>query len=316
MSGRPASRSGSGPAAPSPRCGPGRGGSSAHVIVDVTGYYVPGSTGSTFVPLTPTRVLDTRTGAGLSGTFASGIPRTLAVAGSGGVPSGATAITGNLVAVNPGSNGYLSIGSSVSSTPATSSLNVLRGDTRSARRDREARRQRPARRRLEGLGRRPDRRHPRRDRLLRRDAAGRRTTRSTRPACSTAASRTGCPGPFATKVARTLQATGRGTVPVNAVAVTGGATVVLPTGAGWLTVGPSGSLDRRDLDDQPAEGRHPGQRRHDPGRLGRRRVDHVHGAVGFVGERDPRRHGLLPLTPTGTIGLIGRARPGATLARP
>ncbi len=69
---------------------------------------------------------------GLSGTFASGIPRTLAVAGSGGVPSGATAITGNLVAVNPGSNGYLSIGSSVSSTPATSSLNVLRGDTRAA----------------------------------------------------------------------------------------------------------------------------------------------------------------------------------------
>ena len=51
----------------------------------------------------------------------------------------------------------------------------------------------------------------------------------------------GLSGPFATKVARTLQATGRGTVPVTAVAVTGGATVVLPTGAGWLTVGPSGS---------------------------------------------------------------------------
>ena len=77
----------------------------------------------------------------------------------------------------------------------------------------------------------------------------------------------GLSGPFATKVTRTLQATGRGTVPVNAVAITGGAAVVLPTGAGWLIVGPGGSPLGTTVDDQPAEGRHPGERPDVAGRL-------------------------------------------------
>jgi hypothetical protein len=42
-------------------------------------------------------------------------------------------------------------------------------------------------------------------------------------------------------VIRSFQATARGTIPVNAVAVTGGATVVSPSGSGWLIVGPSGT---------------------------------------------------------------------------
>jgi hypothetical protein len=218
----------------------GAGGSSAHVIVDVTGYFVAGTTGSTFVPLTPSRVLDTRTGAGLPGAFTSGSPRTLTVAGSGGVPAGATAITGNLVAVDPGSNGYLSIGSSVSSTPATSSLNVLRGDTRGA----------AVTVSLDGDGRLG---------IVWKGAAGARAdvlldvtgyfggaggaTYYPLDAARVLDSRiaNGLSGPFATKVARTVQATGRGTVPANAIAVTGGSTVVLPTGAGWLSVGPAGS---------------------------------------------------------------------------
>ena len=96
------------------------------------GYYAPGTAGSTFVPLTPARVLDSRIGTGLSGSFVSGSPRTLTVAGAGGVPADATAVTGNLVAVVPASSGYLSIGPAVSATPTTSSLNVLTADTRAA----------------------------------------------------------------------------------------------------------------------------------------------------------------------------------------
>ena len=89
----------------------GAGGSTAHVIVDVTGYYVPGTAGSTFVPLTPARVLDTRIGTGLSGSFVSGSPRTLhGRRAPGGCrlaprPSPATSSPSRRAA-----NGYLSIG--------------------------------------------------------------------------------------------------------------------------------------------------------------------------------------------------------------
>jgi hypothetical protein len=51
----------------------------------------------------------------------------------------------------------------------------------------------------------------------------------------------GLAGPFNRNVVRAFQATGRGTVPVDAVALTGGATVVLPTAAGWLITGPAGT---------------------------------------------------------------------------
>ena len=52
--------------------------------------------GGTFLPLTPARLLDTRSGNGLSGRFSAGVPRSFQVAGRGGVPANATAVTGNL----------------------------------------------------------------------------------------------------------------------------------------------------------------------------------------------------------------------------
>ena len=42
----------------------------AYVIFDVTGYFTPDTSGARFVPLTPSRVLDTRSGMELSGPFA------------------------------------------------------------------------------------------------------------------------------------------------------------------------------------------------------------------------------------------------------
>ncbi|MGH2489003.1 MAG: N-acetylmuramoyl-L-alanine amidase, partial [Candidatus Limnocylindria bacterium] len=46
---------------------------------------------TTFVPLPPARILDTRVGNGLSGPFSAGVPRTFQVTGMGGVPLTATA---------------------------------------------------------------------------------------------------------------------------------------------------------------------------------------------------------------------------------
>ena len=69
-------------------------GPTAQAIFDVTGYFTPDMSGAVYVPLSPNRVLDTRNGTGgLSGPFANHTARTFAVAG---VPSGATAVTGNL----------------------------------------------------------------------------------------------------------------------------------------------------------------------------------------------------------------------------
>ena len=67
----------------------------------MTGYFVPDTTGATYVSLAPARILDTRNGTGLSGTFTSTVPRSLQVTGVGGVPSGAIAVTGNLTVTEP-----------------------------------------------------------------------------------------------------------------------------------------------------------------------------------------------------------------------
>jgi spore germination protein YaaH len=218
----------------------GAGGSKAGVIVDVTGYFVPGTTGSTYVPLAPARLLDTRTGNGVSGQLVIGVPRTFAVSGRGGVPVGATAVTGNLVAVSPSGNGYLALAPSVAAIPRTSTLNVPRGDVRAA----------SVTLPLDAAGRLG---------LVWNGTAGSRTNAifdvtgyfvgngsgatffgidAARVLDSRVAN--GLAGAFGTNVVRALQATGRGTVPLDAVAVTGGLTIVAPTGSGWLAVGPGG----------------------------------------------------------------------------
>ncbi len=103
---------------------------STHLIFDVTGYYEAGDAGATFVPIDPARVLDTRAGNGLVHLFASGIPRAVDVAGRGGVPESARAITANVTIVDQTSAGFVSVGPDIPSSPSTSTLNAPRGDVR------------------------------------------------------------------------------------------------------------------------------------------------------------------------------------------
>jgi hypothetical protein len=105
-------------------------GKSTHLVFDVTGYYLQDLTGSKFYPLTPGRVLDSRTGNGLSGTFKSSIGRTLAVEGRVGVPAAADAITGNLTVVGQTAAGYVSMTKTTTNNPTTSTLNFPLGDVR------------------------------------------------------------------------------------------------------------------------------------------------------------------------------------------
>jgi hypothetical protein len=85
-----------------------------------------------FVPVTPTRVLDTRNGTGgLSGPFTNHVARTFQVTGgSSGVPAGAKAVTGNLTVTGQTSSGYLFIGPVAMNNPTSSTLNFPAGDDR------------------------------------------------------------------------------------------------------------------------------------------------------------------------------------------
>ena len=86
--------------------------------------------GSTFVPINPVRLLDTRIGLGLTGKFTANIPRTLDIAGQLGIPNGAVAITGNLTVVNQNYAGYASVTPTPNANPSTASLNFPVGEAR------------------------------------------------------------------------------------------------------------------------------------------------------------------------------------------
>jgi outer membrane protein assembly factor BamB len=85
---------------------------------------------STYFPLTPTRLLDTRNGTGLAGPFSSHAARTFQVSGAGGVPGNATAVTGNLTVTSQTGAGYLYVGPVATNNPTSSTLNFPVGDDR------------------------------------------------------------------------------------------------------------------------------------------------------------------------------------------
>ncbi len=96
--------------------------SSADVIVDLTGTF--GDGGLSFVPVVPTRLLDTRNAiGGWSPIHGSG--QTLDVRAA---PDGAAAVTGTLTTVGPISGGYL-VAFGCGPMPPTSSVNAVAGQT-------------------------------------------------------------------------------------------------------------------------------------------------------------------------------------------
>jgi hypothetical protein len=113
-------------------------GKHADVLFDVTGYFVPDTSGATYVPLTPNRLVDSRgpTHLGLHAPLTTGAPVEFAVIGRStddalNVPTDAVGVTGNLTAVGATANGFLAL------TPDdpgdvldTSTLNFPKADTR------------------------------------------------------------------------------------------------------------------------------------------------------------------------------------------
>lgn len=95
-----------------------------HIVVDLSGWYGPQATTS-YVALRPARVVDSKTGVGLSGPSAAGANRSLVIAGQGGLPAadamkGVSAIVG---ALTPAANGYLTVHPCL---PAVPDLSMVR----------------------------------------------------------------------------------------------------------------------------------------------------------------------------------------------
>src|SRR5450759_4914174 len=107
-------------------------GPTAQVSFDVTGYFTPDTSGATYHALAPTRLLDSRDGywIGLAGAFSSNVARTFGVAGREGVPTNATAVTGNLTVTGQTSLGYVYMGPYAANNPTSSTLNFPLGDDR------------------------------------------------------------------------------------------------------------------------------------------------------------------------------------------
>ena len=105
-------------------------GSTTHLIFDVTGYFVPTTAAPRSSRSTPARLLDSRFGVGLSGPFATGVPRTFQVTGRGGVPAEATAVTGNLTVTASTAPGFAFLGPDPVANPPSSTINFPLGDSR------------------------------------------------------------------------------------------------------------------------------------------------------------------------------------------
>lgn len=103
------------------------------VIADVLGYYRSGTAtaAGTYAPLTPRRILDTRSGVGGP---AAAVPAngsvTVTVAGFGGVPAtGAGSVVLNVTATRPTATGFVTVFPAGTALPGTSNINFAAGQT-------------------------------------------------------------------------------------------------------------------------------------------------------------------------------------------
>jgi len=110
--------------------------SAAHVVFDVAGYVATPAASlgpdGLFVPVTPTRLLDTRTGTGIDGIgpLTSGGQLSFQVTGRGGVPpSGVASVVLNLTATNPSRASFVAAWPDGTQRQLTSNLNFVAGQT-------------------------------------------------------------------------------------------------------------------------------------------------------------------------------------------
>ncbi len=231
---------------------------SSHVVYDVAGWYsdVPAGNDGRYMSLVPARLLDTRGGVRL----AAGASLDLQVSGAGVVPaSGAGAAVLNVAASGPTTTSFLTVFPTGATRPLASNLNVDAGETVSNRV-------------IVGLG--TGGKVTIYNNAGSTDVvvdvggwftnssvagtAGGTTVLNPARILDTRDGTGGIPGPIGAGSTVDVQVTGQGGVPATGVsAVILNATVVSPTGAGWLTIFPTGTARpvASDLNYAPGETR-------------------------------------------------------------
>jgi GH25 family lysozyme M1 (1,4-beta-N-acetylmuramidase) len=104
---------------------------SVNLVADLAGYYTSSGTGSSFVPVSPSRLLDTRNGTGgVSSPVGPGGTISLQLASADGLPaSGLTAVVLNVTATNPTASSYVTVYPDGTAQPTASNLNFTAGET-------------------------------------------------------------------------------------------------------------------------------------------------------------------------------------------
>ena len=214
-------------------------GATTQLVFDVTGYFVAGTSGATYVALTPTRLLDTRSGNALSGAFTNRVARTFKVTGRGGVPTDAIAVTGNLTVTRQTAAGYVYLGPNATNSPTSSTLNFPSGDTRAngvtvalsstgtLSATYVAKTGATTQLVFDVTG------------YFVAGTSGATYVALTPTRLLDTRSGNALSGAFTNRVARTFKVTGRGGVPTDAIAVTGNLTVTRQTAAGYVYLGPN-----------------------------------------------------------------------------
>lgn len=105
-----------------------------NLVADVAGYYLPGSASKagTFVPVNPTRILDTRHSVGAPAISAVGAQHEvgLQTVNAGGVPlANVGAVAMNVTVVSPKRSGYVTVSPTDPTRPTVSNLNHAAGQT-------------------------------------------------------------------------------------------------------------------------------------------------------------------------------------------
>ena len=117
-----------------------KAGAHIQVIFDVTGYFVPDASGSTYKVVTPSRLVDTRPGQLGNGLpkyrLTANAPETFFVVNqrigdiARNIPAEAIAVTGNLTVTNQTAPGFFALTTLATAAPITSTLNFPVHDTR------------------------------------------------------------------------------------------------------------------------------------------------------------------------------------------
>ncbi|MEO5842683.1 MAG: hypothetical protein ABIQ73_26280 [Acidimicrobiales bacterium] len=108
------------------------GGGTAGALVDIVGYTRRDNSGTRLHTMAPNRLLDTRNGIGLTGSFGAGTARNLTVrGGSTGVPADAESVVLNMTVTNVSRNGsFITVWPAGSPQPTVSNLNNVEGIAR------------------------------------------------------------------------------------------------------------------------------------------------------------------------------------------